>query len=99
MPEFDTYKAIERYAKNNDNPEAFLGYQFLKRRTQATIMWRTLMTGIDSSAAIKLYLGIKESVGASRDLADMSEEERKAMYDAACREAGIQLDPSTFKNK
>lgn len=98
MPEFDTYKVIERYAKNNDSPEAYLGYQFLKHRTQAAIMWRTSITEFDIGSALSAYLGLKDKLG-GRGMADMSEEERKQMYDEMCREAGIQLDPKTFTSK
>jgi hypothetical protein len=97
MPEFDTYKAIERYAKDNSSPEAILGFQMLRKRTETTIMWRTVLTGLDISAALKMYLGISDRAAGSKKLEDMTEEERRKAYAAACMSTGIQLDPETFK--
>ena len=99
MPEFDTYNAIQRYAKRNNDPAAVLAYVFLKTRTERQLMWRAVSLGLpDLKAALDLTMGItnKPSSNNPASMADMSEEQRRKLYDAACKQAGIQLDPSAL---
>ena len=101
MPEFDTYNAIQRYAKDNDSAEAALAYVFLKKRTERQLLWRAASLGFaDLNAALDLVMGItsNDSSGSPTSLADMTEDQRRKLYDAACKQAGIKLDPSALTN-
>ena len=71
MPEHDTYKAIERFAKNNSDPTAVLGYVFLKRRTELSVQAAAESAGM----ALYEYLGCKRR--APKSLGDMTEDQRR----------------------
>ena len=90
MPEHDTYKAIERFAKNNSDPAAVLGYVFLKRRTELSVQAAADSAGM----TLYEYLGCKQR--RPRSLGDMTEDQRRDMYQEMCRSVGVQLDPDTF---
>ena len=99
MPEFDTYNAIQRYAQRNNDAEAALAYVLLKTRTERQLMWRAVSMGLtDLQAALDLAMGItkKAASNSPTTMADMTEEQRRRLYDAACKQAGIQLDPSAL---
>ena len=91
MPELDTYKAIERFARNNSDPSAVLGYACLKRRTELHVRAAASVAGVTLSE----YLGCKRR--ATGSLNEMTEDQRLNMYMEMCRSVGVQLDPGTFK--
>lgn len=97
MPEHDTYKAIERYARDNSNPAAVLGYLMLKRRTELSLLWKAKNSDYETSTALRMYLGMPEVKSVVKDMRDMPEQDRLDMFMAACSSVGIELDPSTFK--
>lgn len=101
MPEFDTYRAIERYAKHNNDRAAIQSYLMLKRRTRLSVFWRSICAfGIDKEQpASTVQMGAfteEKKVEKTTDLGAMTEEERRAMFMKAVDEAGIQLDPETL---
>lgn len=99
MPEFDTYNAIQRYAKSNNDPAAALAYVLLRTRTERQLLWRAVSLGLpDLNAALELVMGItsKEGTANPTSMADMTEEQRRKLYDAACKQAGIKIDPSAL---
>lgn len=99
MPEFDTYNAIQRYAQSNNDPGAVLAYVFLKNRTERQLMWRAVSMGLpDLQSALELTMGITKKGVANNpaSMADMTEEQRRKLYDAACKQAGIKIDPSAL---
>lgn len=100
MPEFDTYHAIERFAKNNSDSEAIQAYLFLRKRTELAIRWRALQEAdhLGLQKAMDLYMGSKSQTTHAAKLEDMSEKQRQAMFAQACAATGVQLDPSLFKN-
>jgi hypothetical protein len=68
----------------------------LKTRTERAALWRAVSLGIpDLKAAMDLTLGISSQKSPNK-LADMSEDERRKLYDAACKAAGIEIDPAAF---
>ena len=98
MPELDTYNTIQRYAEANNDPAAVQAYVLLKTRAERMALWRAVSLGLpDLKAALDLTLGLSGKKNPSK-LADMSEEERRKLYDAACKAAGIEIDPAAFKN-
>lgn len=99
MPEFDTYHALERFAKNPSDAAAIQAYLFLRKRTEHMIRWRALqeLDRFGIHKAIELYTGTKEHK-APKTLADMTEEQRQDLFTKACAAAGVQIDPSLFKN-
>ena len=99
MPEFDTYNAIKRYAQHNNDAEATLSYVFLRSRTERQLMWRAVSLGLpDLQAALELVMGMTRRVSPDNPaaMADMTEEQRRKLYDAACKQAGIKIDPSAL---
>ena len=97
MPEFDTYKAIERFAKDNNDASALLAYKCLKHRTEAMIRWRVASAmPLDGAAALNSYMGITNQATAPKDLSGMSEEARRALYVNACAQLGVKIDPASF---
>ena len=102
MPEFDTYHAIERYARNTNDLEAALAYKFLKRRTKLAIMWRAVCnfgsSKLDAASILQTgaFASSVKPVTKAMDLGSMTEDERKAMFMDAIEEVGIQLDPETL---
>ena len=102
MPEFDTYHAIERYARNPNDLEAALAYKFLKRRTRLAIMWRAVCnfgaSNMETASVLQTgaFASANKHAAKAMDLGSMTEEERKAMFMDAIEETGIQLDPETL---
>lgn len=101
MPEFDTYKAIERYAKHNNDRAAVQSYLMLKRRTRLSVFWRSICAfGVDKEqSATTVQMGAfseEKKVEKQTDLASMTEKERLAMFMNAMDEVGMQLDPETL---
>lgn len=101
MPEFDTYKALERYAKHNDERAAVQSYLFLKRRTRLSVLWRSICAfGLEKEQlASALQMGAfaeEKKVQHATNLADMTEEERRQLYMNALNEIGYELDPETL---
>jgi len=101
MPEFDTYHALERFARDNSNNETRQAYLFLRRRTELSIQWRAL--GMAEYAPIKelaeLYMGFKDKVKKIDKLEDMEEEDRQKLFAEACAQTGVQIDPELFTKK
>ena len=97
MPEFDTYKAIERFAKDNNDASALLAYKCLKHRTEAIVRWRIASASpLDIASALNSYLGITHKTAAPKSLTDMSEADRQELYMAACQQLGVKIDPTSF---
>lgn len=101
MPEFDTYKAIERYAKHNNDRAAVQSYLMLKRRTRLSVFWRSICAfGVDKEQpASTVQMGAfteDKKVEKTTDLAAMTEEERRNMFMQVMDQVGIQLDPKTL---
>ena len=99
MPEFDTYHALERFARNPSDGAAIQAYLFLRKRTERMIRWRALqeLDRFGIQKAIDIYTGTR-SHKAPKTLADMTEEQRQELFTKACAAAGVQIDPSLFKN-
>jgi len=99
MPELDTYNTIKRYAQNNNDPAAVQAYYFLMRRTERVALWHANTQGVgDLGSAMRQYLGLHLDAKPVT-MSGKTEEERRKMYEEACKASGIQLDPETFKNK
>ena len=101
MPEFDTYRAIERYAKHNNDRAAVQSYLMLKRRTRLSVFWRSICAfGVDKEQpASTVQMGAfseEKKVEKATDLASMTEKERLDMFMNAMDEVGMQLDPETL---
>lgn len=97
MPELDTYNAIKRYAQNNSDPAAIQAYYFLQRRTERAALWHASTQGVgDIGTAMRQYLGIHLNVKPVT-MAGMSEEDRRKMYEEACKASGVHIDPEAFK--
>jgi len=101
MPEFDTYHIIERYAKANNDKAAFQAYLMLKRRTQMSVLWRSLCAfgteGLHEATIAQLGAFSEESKHKdTTNLADMTEDERLAMFMEAMEATGEQLDPEVL---
>ena len=101
MPEFDTYKAIERYAKHNNDRAAVQSYLMLKRRTRLSVFWRSICAfGVDKEQpASTVQMGAfaeEKKVEKATDMASMTEKERLAVFMDAMDEVGMQLDPETL---
>ena len=75
--------------------QAFL---FLRKRAELMMRWRVLNAeSYDFSEAAQAYLGLNKALTTvAKGLGDMEEEERQRLYEEACSEVGIQLDPKTF---
>ena len=102
MPALDTYKTIERFARNPDDGAALQAYKFLRHRTALEIKWQAFqyVPAIEHGAAVDLYTGAKERVTVAKDLSEMSEPQRQDLFEQACKATGVQLDPSILrKNK
>lgn len=100
MPELDTYNTLQRFASDNNDLANIQAYKFLKRRTERFVRWQAInIFGVsDIQKAVELYLGVSNPEATPQDLAAMSEEQRLSMYEQACAEFGIAVDPSAFKN-
>ena len=102
MPALDTYKTIERFARDPDDGAALQAYKFLRHRTALEIKWQAFqyVPTIEHSAAVNLYTGTKEYAPVVKDLSEMSEPQRQDLFEQACKATGVQLDPSILrKNK
>jgi len=99
MPELDTYQTLKRFAENNTDLAAIQAYKFLKRRTELSVQWQVLrMAGVvDPKKALEFYTGVKDQIQAPTRLEDMSEAERMKLFEEACKQTNVQLDPSIFK--
>ena len=100
MPEFDTYHALERFARNNSDQAAIQAYRFLKKRTELAIRWQALreLDHMDLQKAVEIYTGVNTASANIDKLEDMTEEQRMSLFEHACKETGIQIDPSLFRN-
>jgi len=101
MPEFDTYHILERYAKANNDKAAFQAYIMLKRRTQLSVMWRSLCAfgaeHLDEVSRAQLGAFAEESKRkTATDLGSMKEEERRDFFMKAMEMTGVQLDPAVL---
>ena len=98
MPELDTYHALERFAKDNANYEARQAYLFLKRRTELSIQWRafSMVDYAPLQKLAELYLGVKDRSAELTDMADMSEPDRQQLFEWACSQTGVEIDPKLF---
>lgn len=97
MPELDTYNVIQRYAQANNDPAAVQAYTLLKTRAERLALWRAVSLGLpDLQAAMDLTLGVSNKRTQVQRLDSMTEEERRKLYDAACKAAGIEIDPAAF---
>lgn len=97
MPALDTYNAIQRYAEDNSDPAAVQAYYFLMRRTERAALWYANTQGVgDLGTAMRQYLGMHLNAKPVT-MAGMSENDRRKMYEEACKAKGIQLDPEAFK--
>ena len=98
MPEFDTYHALERFARDNSDSEAIQAYLFLRKRTERAIRWRAMqeVDRMGLQKAVEFCTGIRFNK-APEKLEEMTEEQRRAMFEKACADTGVQLDPSLFK--
>ena len=109
MPELDTYKGIERYARHPDDPAARLGFEWLRYATENRIRWKAF-TAMDTD---HIQLGCNIAVGAFAELGktssssneltletlyNMPAAERDATYIALCKRAGIDVDPEALIN-
>jgi hypothetical protein len=96
MPEFDTYNAIERFARDNTDSAAYQAYRFLKHKASLMVQWRALQYAgyLEYQQAKELYTGTHERVEIPKTLEDMTEEQRKEMFMQACEATGTKLDPS-----
>ena len=100
MPEFDTYHAIERYARNNSDSAAIQAYLFLRKRTERAIRWRAMQEydRMGLQKAIQFYTGIQDRAKPEvQKLDEMTEEQRQELFKQACAQTGVQIDPSLFK--
>ena len=106
MPEFDTYKGIERFARAPDDPAAALSYFWLMERTKRQLMWRAL-SGFGSeglAAGYSMQLGCAGASDGSTSkrgldleaLAELAKPDRDAVYIDLCKRAGITIDPVTL---
>lgn len=102
MPALDTYKTIERFARNPDDGAALQAYKFLRHRTALEVKWQALqyVPAMEHGTAVDLYTGTNERVTVAKDLSEMSEPQRQDLFEQACKATGVQLDPSILrKNK
>lgn len=97
MPEFDTYNTIERFARDNHNPATVQAYVFLRRRAELMMRWRIWTSdAADLEQATNAYLGLNKRLSQPRTFLDMDEPDRQRLFAEACKDVGVQIDPSTF---
>lgn len=105
--EFDTYKAIEKYAKHPRSADAVIGFEYLLRCTRRRVLWEALKAGgpdaLDTMQHI--YLGTSPTSGehSGKQLtmdafASMSNEQRDTLFSAMCKSVGLDIDPETLVN-
>ena len=101
MPSLDTYKTIERFAKNPEDSAALQAYKFLRHRTALEIKWKAFqyVPAIEHNAAVDLYTGARDKTVSAKSLEEMSEPQRMDLFEQACKAAGVQLDPSILRKK
>lgn len=102
LPEFDTYRILENYARDPDDYRNILALRVLKRRARLQLQWRVLHSRFASSDSIEtlfdLLLGHHEKhVAAPKtDMNQMSEAELMDMYNKALAEVGLSIDPEAL---
>ena len=108
MPEFDTYKGIERYARHPEDPAAILSFYWLMQRTKRQLTWRAVSHfGVDDmSTGYMMQLGCTETQGQAQTnvfdpdaITQLSKEDREAAYIAACKSVGLAVDPATLSRE
>lgn len=104
IPEFDTYKGLERFAKDPREPENLMAFNCLCKQAETRAVWQAASNfGIDKlEDSIKLITGSlgerAKSAKGALDLTsfmDKTEEEQLAMYNKICEMAGVKVDPTT----
>ena len=108
MPEFDTYKGIEDYAKHPYKEEARQRFRWLQHAVESKIHWDAIAT----HGAEKLELSRDLRVGALseledrdagsdivQELASMPNAERNAAVLRLFESAGIHVDPSALSGE
>ena len=101
LPAFDTYHILEQYARHPELPEVVCAYKYLRRRAWLELSFRASTMTSSSESADALYralLGVSSGSSAPTGtvLANMSEEDLKALYLKACKAGGLNIDPSVF---
>ena len=105
MPEFDTYKGIERYAKHPDDIEAVQSFHWLMRRTKRQLIWRAIsVLGLEGlELGYRLQLGCTDEGAPEQSntfdpdvLPKLSQEDRDTAYLELCKSVGITVDPAAL---
>lgn len=104
MPQFDTYRVLERYAKHPGNRDAVLGFLLLYKETEARARWNAFSAfpRADLNQAMQLYLDVRDRKalrGSVTDqlMASKTKEEEIEAFIKFCASMGVNVDPALLK--
>lgn len=104
IPEFDTYKSLERFARDPREPENILAFNCLRKQAETRAVWQAASNfGIDKlEDAIKLITGsIGERTKTQKVASDLegfmdkTPQEQIALFNKLCDMSGVKVDPTT----
>lgn len=104
MPQFDTYRVLERYAKHPGNRDAVLGFLLLYMETETRSRWNAFSAfpHADLHQALQLYLGahdkqVKHGSLTDQLMASKTKEDEVAAFLKLCASMGVNVDPALLK--
>ena len=104
MPQFDTYRVLERYAKHPGNRDAVLGFLMLYMETETRARWTAFSAfpHADLQQATQLFLGAHEKYLKKGSITDQlvvskTKEEEVAAFIKFCAKMGVKVDPELLK--
>jgi hypothetical protein len=104
MPQFDTYRVLERYAKHPGNRDAILGFLMLYMETENRVRWNSFAAFPQANLqqAMELFLGVHDRQakhGSVTDqlMASKTKEEEINAFIKFCAKMGVTVDPELLK--
>jgi hypothetical protein len=104
IPEFDTYRGLERFATDPNKPENLLAFNCLCKQAETRAVWQAVSNfGADKlEDAIKLITGSTgeetkkdKAINSLDNFMDMSESEQLKIFNDLCESLGCKVDPET----
>ena len=104
MPQFDTYRVLERDAKHPGNRDAVLGFLLLYAETETRCRWSSFAAfpTADQQQALQLFLGahdrkVKQGSITDQLMASKKKEEEINAFIKFCAKMGVNVDPALLK--
>lgn len=103
IPEFDTYRGLERFARDPKKPEHKFAFDCLCKQAETRAVWHAVSNfGFDKiEEAVKLITGSLGEKSTSKHTADLTDfmdktaAEQIEIFNRICEAAGVKVDPTT----